>query len=170
MRDRFVFICIFLVILIPIGIAHAAFGNFIFSFDGDDGPNEAGGGDGDAFTNVRDVAVDSNDRIITANLDDNPALRQIQIYTSTGTFVAGFDGSDGAGTAFTAPRGVAVDSIDRIIVTDVGIDLVQIYDSTGVFVAAFDGSNGGTAFVNPEGVASDSSNRIIVADITVENS
>ncbi|MBI1663350.1 MAG: hypothetical protein IS860_07665 [Nitrosopumilus sp.] len=58
-----------------------------------------------------------------------------------------------------------VNSNDRIIVADNGIDLVQIFDSTGSFLSDFDGTDGGgTAFDVPVSVFVDSDDRIIVAD------
>jgi len=58
-------------------------------------------------------------------------------------FISSFDGTDGGGTEFETPFGVAVDSDDRIIVTENDAPLVQIFDSTGSFILEFDGTDGG---------------------------
>jgi len=89
-------------------------------------------------------------------------------YAVEGAFVTSIDGSDGAGTKFIFPNGVATDTNNRIITIDSNLDLVQIYDSTGTFVTSFDGSDGaGTKFISPFGVATDTNDRIIVTDSTL---
>jgi len=68
---------------------------------------------------------------------------------------------------FSGPFYVAVDSNDRIIVTDNGNHRVQIFDSAGNHIQSF--GTPGTAdgqFTLPYGVAVDSNDRIIVADLS----
>ena len=84
-------------------------------------------------------------------------------FAEPGDFISSFDGSDGA--QFSNPYGVAVDSNDRIIVSDTSLDVVQIYDSNGDFISSFyGGESGGTQFSFPHGIAVDSDDRIIVSD------
>jgi len=144
-------------------LAYAAVGTFILSFDGNDG--------GTQFSDLRSVAVDSNDRILVGDGD----LDSVQVFDSTGTLVFSFDGDDGInespagnsdGIEFNTPKGIAVDSNDRIIVVDSSLDLGQIYTSSGVFV----GNLTGGALDSPQDVAVDSKNRIIVVDAGTENS
>jgi len=123
-------------------------GTFLTSFDGSEG-------DGTAFDSPSGVTVDNNDRIIVSDTGS------VQIYNSDETFVTSFNGTYGGGTAFEAPSAVAVNSNNnRIIVSDVSIDMVQIFESDGTFITAFDGM----AFVSPFGVAVDNNDRIIVTD------
>ncbi|MCE2505971.1 MAG: hypothetical protein J4F36_05795 [Nitrosopumilaceae archaeon] len=49
-------------------------------------------------------------------------------YAAGGDFIFDFDGTDGGGTAFDNPTAITVDSDDRIIVADNGLDLVQIFE------------------------------------------
>jgi len=83
-------------------------------------------------------------------------------------FLFGFDGT-ADGTQFSTPFGVTVDSNNRIIVTDITLDIVQIFDSTGSFLGIFDGTAGGGAqFSFPRGVTVDSNDRIIVSDSALD--
>jgi len=97
---------------------------------------------------------------------------QVPVYPSTDSyaevnFIDSFDGSDG-GTQFTATFQIAVDSIYRMIVSDVDTDLVQIFTPSGTFISDFDGSDGGTAFTSLVGLAVDSTDRIYVLDIDLD--
>jgi len=141
---------------------YSSAGAFVFTFDGDDGANEVGGGDGTAFDSVTGIATDSNNRIIAI---DN-ILNLGQIYDSTGAFVANLTG----GTTFTSPVGIATDSNNRILVADFDFDLVQVYSSSGAFDFSFTGAGvggGGTALSELTSVAVDSNDRILVADNAV---
>ena len=86
-------------------------------------------------------------------------------YADVGDFITSFNGTVGGGELFDAPIGLAVDSEDRIIVSDVTLDLVQIFDSDGMFLSSFDGTGGaGARFDDPFGIAVDTNDRIIVTD------
>jgi len=86
-------------------------------------------------------------------------------YADVGDFMFSFNGTGGTGIEFVAPLGIAVDSEDRIIVTDNILDIVQVYQSDGTFVFSFDGTGGaGAEFETPLAVAVDSNDRIIVSD------
>ena len=90
-------------------------------------------------------------------------------YAAIGDHIGSFDGTTGGGTQFSAVRGIAVDSNDRIIVADGVLNTVQIFDSTGSFLDSFNGTTGGgTKFLNPFSVTTDSIDRIIVADTNLD--
>jgi len=129
-------------------------GNFVLTFDGSDG-------NGFAFQNIPDIAVNSTNFIFVADLTAD----RIQIYDSTGTFISVMTGANGTGTAFDTIGGLAIDSNDRVIVSDTTANTIQIYDQGGFFLSTFTGSGaGGTNFVTADNIATDSNNRIIVAD------
>jgi len=169
-------------------------GNFVtmFGFGVDDGSNAFqtcisscqagtnGSGDGQ-FRLIREMTVDSNDRIIVADED----TARIQIFSSTPAFVLKFGSLGSAEGQFSSPQGVATDSNNRIIVSDFIHNRVSIFSSTGTFVTMFgfgvdDGSNAfqtctsscqagiiGSAdgqFTSPQGVAVGSADRILVVD------
>ncbi|MFV2016117.1 MAG: hypothetical protein ACC656_11850, partial [Candidatus Heimdallarchaeota archaeon] len=54
-------------------------------------------------------------------------LSTVQVFDSTGSFVGSIDDTSG-GFQFNFPNAVAVDSNNRIIVADLGLNLVQIYE------------------------------------------
>src|SRR6267143_929659 len=87
------------------------------------------------------------------------------VWAVTGTFLFKF-GSFGTGDGqFNKPVGVAVDSSNRIIVSDQFNSRIQVFDSAGNLVTKFGSfGTGDGQFNKPVGVAVDSSNRIIVAD------
>jgi len=88
-------------------------------------------------------------------------------YAEVGDFITSIDGTgtNDLGTLFSTPYAVAVDSNDRIIVSDLRSDLVNIYDDTGNFILSFDGTDGdGKDFATPTGIAVDSNDNILVAD------
>jgi len=88
-------------------------------------------------------------------LDDDTAGSHIQNIGSVGS-------TDGK---FSNPSYVAVDSSDRIIVTDTFNHRIQIFNSAGVYQSQFGSFGGGNGqFYNPTGIAVDSDDRIIVAD------
>ena len=111
------------------------------------------------FHDPYDVEVDSNDRIIVADLGNN----RIQVFNSAGIHQFSFDGP--ATNPSFSPQGITVDSNDRIIVADGAHDNIVVFDSDGIHQFSF-GSFGTTngKFDNPAGVAVDSNDRIIVAD------
>jgi len=105
------------------------------------------------INNPRGVAVDSSGNIIVAE----PGKHRITVFDSSGNFVFMFgfgvdDGTSvfqictsscqagilGAGDGqFRGPRGVAVDSSDRIIVADRSNNRIQVFDSSGTFIKKF---------------------------------
>ncbi|MEM3058241.1 MAG: 6-bladed beta-propeller, partial [Candidatus Nitrosocaldaceae archaeon] len=122
-----------------------------------------------------DVAVDSKDRIIVADID------MIHIFNSNGDYITSFNGYEyygsyspkGGGnitTGFIA-SGVAVDSKDRIIVADISDNnynnsyKIDIYNKNGEFIRSLDFTKWINGTFYPREVAVDSKDRIIVADI-----
>jgi len=142
--------------------SYAEVGDFITSFDGTNGGTE--------FNYPIGIAVDSNDRIIVVDYN----LNIVQIFDSNGSFVTSLNNGTVNSTAFSKPVppvvegstfsypiAVAVDSNDRIIVTD-ALNTIQIFDSNGSFVTSFGG-----VFVTLDAIAVDSNDRIIVTDGTL---
>jgi len=126
------------------------------------------------------VATDRSDRIIVTDGSNH----RIQVFEETSsTCTSGISeptnipgtsicflfefGSLGSGPGqFNFPAGVATDSSDRIIVTDVNNHRIEVFDSTGAFKFEFGSLGSGPGqFNDPFGVATDRSDRIIVADI-----
>ncbi len=104
-----------------------------------------------------DMVVDSTGRLIVANL----LGYNVQIYDADGTLVhtiADADGDSGPRDGFSSPNHVAVDSNDRIIVTDGDNDRTQVFNSDGSFAFSISSSS-------PRGVAVDSEDRIIIAEV-----
>ena len=90
---------------------------------------------------------------------------RIQIFNSTGSFITEFGSLGNNPGEFIAPRGVAVDGTDRIIVSDTSNNRIQIFNSTGSFITEFGslGDNPGE-FDSPRRVAVDSFDNIFVTD------
>jgi len=131
------------------------------------------GSDVGQFSRAFGVAVDSHDRIIVADHDNN----RIQVCSEQGNCSA-FGGRSGASAVLSAggnttkaepgkfygPGGVAVDDQDQIIVADGNNDRIQICNDEGSCTAFGSlGSNLGE-FDAPRSLTVDNQNRIIVAD------
>jgi len=106
-----------------------------------------------------DIAVDSNGRIIVTNLDNS----SVQIYDATGNLVDTITDADGSGSGFglgvfSSPYNVAVDSEDKIYVSDGDNSRVQVFYPNGVFAFSLD------VETNARGVTIDSKDRIIIAE------
>jgi len=88
---------------------------------------------GDAGGCPRDVAVAISGNIIV--LDE--CNREVDVYNAAGAPLFSFDGTTGGGNEFREPKAVAVDSSDKIYVTDRPADNVNIFDSSGSFLRMF---------------------------------
>jgi len=77
---------------------------------------------------------------------------------SPGSYITKLDDTTDGATAFIVPVGVAADSNNRIIVTDIIGGTVQIFNSDGSYANKLD--SGGLQF--PNGITVDSEDRIIV--------
>jgi tripartite motif-containing protein 71 len=63
-------------------------------------------------------------------------------------------GSQGSGDGqFNSPRGIAVDPLGNVYVTDTGNNRVQKFDSNGTFVSKWNSTGSGNTFHAPEGIA-----------------
>jgi len=113
------------------------------------------------FDNVRGIAVDSANRLITVDSNNS----RIQIFDSSGNHTQSFGSFGSAVGLFNLPFGIAIDSLDRIIVADTINQRIQIFNSTGNHIQSF-GSFGSAdgQFNNPRGISIDDADRIIVAD------
>ncbi|HYL65696.1 MAG TPA: phage tail protein, partial [Nitrosopumilaceae archaeon] len=113
------------------------------------------------FTSPQSIAVDSSNRIIVADTNNN----RIQVFSSAGNPLFQF-GTSGTGIGqFNHPDGIAVDSSNEIIVADTNNNRIQVFDSAGNVRFQFGTAGTGAGqFTNPQSVTVDSSNEIIVAD------
>jgi hypothetical protein len=110
----------------------------------------------------RGVSVLSSGNIIVIDEEDES---QIDVYNSTGTLQFSFNGTLGGGDLFDRPKGVAVDSSDKIYVADSFNDQVQIFNSAGSFLSKFGSFGSGDGQFNlPIGIAVGSNGVIYVAD------
>ena len=91
--------------------------------------------------------------------------RDVQKFTSTGTFVTHW-GSFGSGNGqFVTPMGVAVDNNGYVYVLDYATATIQKFDSNGNFVTKFgSGGSGNGQFRNPYFIAAGSDGYIYVSD------
>ena len=113
------------------------------------------------FNTPSDISVDSNDRILVVDTNNN----RIQVFNSAGVYQSQFGSPGSTNGKFNTPSDIAVDSNDRILVADTNNHRIQVFNSAGVYQSQF-GSNGpgNGEFANPSGIAVDSNDRIIIAD------
>lgn len=95
----------------------------LYRFDDMTGANQEEFDNGGAFSNPRNVAVDSLGRIYVTDLTNGLLYRFDDM---TGTNLVTYDGA--AGTPFANPAGLAIDSLDRIYVSDNGSDRIYRFD------------------------------------------
>jgi uncharacterized delta-60 repeat protein len=146
------------------------------SFDGDGKQTVAFGAlDGSATS----VAVDSLDRVVVAGRTNNGSNNDFAVarLTAAGALDASFDGDGKQTVAFGAANdqafGVAIDSLDRVVVAGYTFDdwAVARLTAAGALDASFDGDGKqtiafGTANDQAYGVAVDSLDRVVVAGYT----
>ncbi len=132
----------------------------VYRFDDMLGTNqvEYNGSAGTGFAQIKDLFIDSQDRIYATDntndriyrFDDMQGSNQIEI-------ASGF---------FNNPQGIAVDGSGNIYVADTAFGNVQRFpDMTGTGRVVYDGNILGNAFQNPFNVAVDSQSNIYVACI-----
>ena len=141
-----------IVILFFVGIIIPAYALFEFTLvDSIDG-------DTDPLSIPHDVVIDSTGRTIVADYGN----ARIQIYDVNGLLVNSVTNADGTGSGplsrFISAYNVAVDSNDRIFVSDGGNSRVQVFDSDGTFQFSIPSA------LNVRGVTIDSNDRIIIAE------
>jgi sugar lactone lactonase YvrE len=100
------------------------------------------GSDNSHFNQPNDVAVDSNGTIYVADEGNH----RVQVFNSSRQYVrtigGGGTGSDFGHFSDWGPHRLAVDSQNRLYVTDAGNTRVQVFDSTGAYLTTIGGSNG----------------------------
>ena len=96
---------------------------------------------------------------------------RIQKFDAEGNFLLMWGGfgqttlASGLESQFWGPRGIAVDSLGRVYVTDTGNKRIQVFDADGQFITQFGGFGALEGQMDePVGVALDSEGRIYVAD------
>lgn len=120
--------------------------------------------DNSHFARPRGVAVDGSGQIYVADANQN----RVQIFSSSGTYVATL-GSYGSGNyQFDWAADVAVDQSGYIYVADTNNHRIQVFDSNRLYVATLgitgvSGSDN-SHFSYPNGVAVDTNGNIYVAD------
>jgi subtilase family serine protease len=159
------------------GVITTVAGNGSFDFSGDGGPAISAG-----LALPGDVAVDSGGNVFITDLS-NRRVRRVDAVTGVITTVAGdgntgFSGDGGPATSasFSAPSGVAVDSVGNLFIADDANQRVRRVDAaTGVITTVagngtqgFSGDGGpatGASLSSPENVAVDSEGNLFIADL-----
>ncbi len=120
------------------------------------------------FTEPWDVAAAPDGSIYVADTWNH----RVQHFNADGAYVStwGSEGNTGGQATgdpgvFFGPRGIAVDSEGRVLVSDTGNKRVQIFDGTGAFISQFGGSGLQPGQLDePVGIAADAQGVIAVAD------
>jgi sugar lactone lactonase YvrE len=122
-----------------------------------------GVGSGDAFGNIRGIAVGSDGSLIVTDLA-NQAIYRVDPTTGLRTILS--DATHGTGLALMAPEGVTIDRNGKILVADAGdASILQIDPLTGNRTLISGGLTGaGSAFSLPMGVTLNASGQILVGD------
>lgn len=144
-------------------------------FSGDGGPAAQA-----QLSRPRDVTVDSDGNLYIADADNNRIRRVNQegiISTVAGNGNAGFSGDGGPAreASLNLPRGVAVDRLDRLFISDMGNHRIRRVDLDGMIstvvgsgIVGFSGDGGPAADAQlngPRGVRVDRSGAIYIADL-----
>jgi surface protein len=135
-------------------------GRFMFKF----GTGTAGTANGQ-FNSPHGIAVDPAGNIYVVDLGNH----RVQAFDSVGTFLFKIgNATNTAGSAdgeFNTPCGIAIDSENNIIVTEITNHRIQVFNSTGTFMCKFGSVGAGTANLNgPQGVTVDNTGKILVSD------
>lgn len=117
-------------------------------------------GNGETLKRPMSVVVDSKGRIIVNDLSD-----RIFIYDKDGKLVKSFGKRGKKDGQFKDTFGLAVDSKDRIYVSDTGNYRVQVFDPEGNFVSAFGKKGAGDGELARPGSMVVYKDRIYVIDI-----
>ncbi len=136
-----------------------------------------GAGSGARFNAPSGVAARPNGTLFVADRG-NSTIRRVST-TADVTTLAGMPGvagsTDGLGSTarFTAPEGIAVDTVASIYVADTGSGLIRIVTAAGDVTTigggayaygSADGAGSAARFATPYGIAADATGRIVVAD------
>jgi sugar lactone lactonase YvrE len=120
-------------------------------------------GSGDAFGNIRGIAVAFDGSLIVTDLATQAIYR---VDPTTGARTIFSDATHGTGLALMAPEGVTVDSHGNILVADAGdASILRIDPLTGNRTLVSGSSTGtGTALSLPFGVTLNAAGQILVGD------
>lgn len=126
------------------------------------------GSNGRGFATPYDLAVGQDGRIFVLNRCDPvraPAVR-VGICKLDDEFIGEFGYGNGSGDGqMVWPVGLALDSKDRVYVTDEHNNRVSIYDSSGKFISKWGVSGSGpTELKGSAGIAIDADDNVYVAD------
>jgi sugar lactone lactonase YvrE len=134
-----------------------------------------GAGIASRFCDPTALAVDGAGNVYVADTG-NSLIRRITADGAVTTFAGAAPGSaDGAGAAaqFNDPKGMAIDGVGNVYVTDTDNDTIREITSAGVVTTrsgtpglsgSTDGSAGAALFNHPSGVALDRAGNLYVAD------
>ena len=115
------------------------------------------------FTKPRDVAVDAQSNIVVT--DQKSGKHRIQVFDSKGNFLRSF-AEEGSGPGqINWPHGLAIDSKNRILVTDVANNRVNLYSRSGKYVKALgQDSPNADKLITPHGLAVDPDDGVFISD------
>lgn len=121
------------------------------------------GSDYGYFDKPRDVAMDSKGNFVVT--DQKTGKNRVQVFDSKGNFLRSFAGEGSGPGQINWPHGLAFDSKDRILVTDVANNRVNLYNRSGKFISAL-GQNGPNAdkLTTPHGLAVDPFDGVFISD------
>jgi DNA-binding beta-propeller fold protein YncE len=145
------------------GRAENGRGQQVFKFDRDGkvlltlGTKGVGGVTETTFDGPCDVDVDSQGNIYVA---DGHRNSRVVKFTRDGKFVRAWGSRGTAPGQLNVPHALAVDSRDRVLVTDRGNQRVQVFDADGNYIASWTGF--GTM---PDGIAIGADDTLYVADV-----
>jgi len=134
-----------------------------------------GTGSAAAFCSPDGIAIDSSGLIYISDFSNNRIRKMTPagvVTTLAGSGTAGFANGTGTAAQFDGPRGLAVDSVGNIYVTDTSSNRIRKITSAGVvttFVgsgvnSSVDGTGASATFSSPYGVAVDSSDNLYVTE------
>lgn len=113
----------------------------------------------DTFSDLKDIAIDSNNNVFVVDTGTNRAL--IRIFNQDGAQINAW-GSYGTGTTqLIQPHGIALGSDGTVYVADTGNNRIQLFSTTGAYISTW----GTTLGLNrPRDVFASASGFIYVAD------
>lgn len=115
------------------------------------------------FNKPRDVSMDSQSNIIVT--DQKSGKHRVQVFDSKGNFVRSFADEGSGPGQINWPHGLAIDSKDRVLVTDVANNRVNLYNRSGEYVKALgQKSPNADKLTTPHGLAIDQNDGVFISD------